>query len=174
MLTVVLGGARSGKSAYAQSLLTGQVVFVATAPIDANDPEMAERIARHRAGRPPHWTTVEAPLDLVETVRSVEPLDAAVLVDCVTLWVSNLLYEHRGLDRMKRESLILTEAQAFGELGRGREIVAVTNEVGSGLVPETEVGREFRDLQGRVNQILAGAASRVVLMAAGIPLAIKS
>lgn len=174
MLTLVLGGARSGKSAYAQSLLSGRVVFVATAPAQAEDPEMAARIARHRASRPPHWKTLEAPLDLLEAVRSAEPQDAAILVDCVTLWVSNLLYTHRGLDRRERESRILGAAQAFGGLGHRREIVAVTNEVGSGLVPETEVGREFRDLQGRVNQILAGAASRVVLMAAGIPLAIKS
>ena len=174
MLIVVLGGVRSGKSAYAQSLLSGQVVYVATAPTDPNDPEMVERIARHRAGRPSHWKTVEAPLDLVEAVRSAEPRDAAVLVDCVTLWISNLLYEHRGLDRTERERLIVGSARAFGELGQEREIVAVTNEVGSGLVPETEVGREFRDLQGRVNQILAGVASRVVLMTAGIPLAIKS
>jgi adenosylcobinamide kinase/adenosylcobinamide-phosphate guanylyltransferase len=174
MLTVVLGGARSGKSAYAQSLLSGPVVYVATAPADANDPEMVARIARHRASRPPHWKTVEASLDLVGAVRSAEPRDATVLVDCVTLWVSNLLYEYRRLDRTERESLIVGGARAFGELGQRREIVAVTNEVGSGLVPETEVGREFRDLQGRVNQILAGAASRVVLMAAGIPVAIKS
>jgi adenosylcobinamide kinase/adenosylcobinamide-phosphate guanylyltransferase len=174
VLTLVLGGARSGKSAHAQSLVSGTVVYVATAPADANDPEMVARIARHRAGRPAGWKTIEAPLDLVGAVRGAEPKDASILVDCVTLWVSNLVYEHRRLDGTARESLILGAATAFGDLGRAREIVAVTNEVGSGLVPETEVGREFRDLQGRVNQILAGAASRVVLMAAGIPLAIKS
>jgi adenosylcobinamide kinase/adenosylcobinamide-phosphate guanylyltransferase len=174
VLTLVLGGARSGKSAHAQSLVNGPVVYVATAPNDPNDPEMVQRIARHRAARPSHWKTVEAGLDLVEAVRTAEPREAAVLVDCITLWVSNLLYEYRGLDATTRENRILTAAGALGELGQARSIVAVSNEVGSGLVPETEVGREFRDLQGRVNQILAGAASRVVLMAAGIAVTIKS
>lgn len=175
MLTLVLGGARSGKSRYAQSLAAaagGPVLFVATAaPVSpAEDPEMAARIARHRADRPRHWTTLEAPLDVVAAVRSAETL---VLVDCVTLWISNLLYEHRALEPASREKTILGEVEALAAILRERQAVAVSNEVGEGVVPETPLAREFRDLQGHANQILAREASRVVLLVAGIPLTLK-
>lgn len=176
MLTLVIGGARSGKSRFAQALCAERqrqpVVFVATAP-SAGDPEMAERIRRHQAGRPAGWTTIEAPLELVSAVRSAAPQDAVVLVDCVTLWLSNLLFRHRELDRDAREPRILAEVEALaGALGE-RESVAVTNEVGMGIVPESAVAREFRDLQGRSNQILAETARRVVLMVAGLPMTLK-
>lgn len=175
MLTLVLGGARSGKSRYAQSLAAGAggpVLFVATAaPVSPDeDPEMASRIARHRAFRPSHWKTLEAPLDVVAAVRSAESL---VLVDCVTLWISNLLHEYRALEGTARETRILGEVEALGTALREREAIAVTNQVGEGIVPETPLAREFRDLQGQANQILAREASRVVLLVAGIPLALK-
>ena len=172
MLTLVLGGARSGKSRYAQSLAAAAgepVLFVATAL--PNDPEMAARIARHRRDRPAHWRTLEAPLDVVAAARSSE---AAVLVDCVTLWISNLLFEHRRLERASRETRILGEVELLAAALREREAFAVSNEVGEGIVPENPTAREFRDLQGQANQILAREASRVVLLVAGIPLALKS
>jgi adenosylcobinamide kinase/adenosylcobinamide-phosphate guanylyltransferase len=175
VLTLVLGGARSGKSRYAQSLAAaagGPVLFVATAaPVTPDDDrEMAARIARHRADRPRHWKTLEAPLDVVPAVRAAE---AVVLVDCVTLWISNLLYQHRGLERELREKKILDDVRALAEALRERETIVVSNEVGEGIVPETPLAREFRDLQGQANQILAREASRVVLLIAGIPMTLK-
>ena len=175
MLTLVLGGARSGKSRHAQSLASaagGPVLVVATAaPVSpGEDPEMAARIARHRADRPSLWKTMEAPLDVVAAVRSAETV---VLVDCVTIWISNLLYEHRALERPSREKKILGEVEALAAALREREAIAVSNEVGEGIVPETPLAREFRDLQGQANQILAREASKVVLLVAGIPLALK-
>jgi adenosylcobinamide kinase/adenosylcobinamide-phosphate guanylyltransferase len=174
LLTLVLGGARSGKSRYAQSLCAKRerVVVVATASA-GDDSEMAERILRHQAERPPHWTTIEASFDLVSAVRGAEPKEAVVLVDCVTLWLSNLMFRHRELDRAAREERIHAEVEALaGALG-ARESIAVTNEVGGGIVPESSVAREFRDLQGRANQVLAGRAARVVLVVAGLPMTIK-
>lgn len=171
MLTLVIGGARSGKSRYAQSLARSEerpVLFVATATPE--DPEMAARIERHRADRPPHWKTLEAPLDVVAAVRGA---DTVVLLDCVTLWISNLLYEHRALDRGAREARILGEVEALAAVLIEKEAIAVSNEVGEGIVPESSLAREFRDLQGQANQILAREAGRVVLLVAGIPLALK-
>ena len=175
MLTLVLGGARSGKSRYAQSLASaaaGPVLFVATAaPVSpGEDPEMAARIARHRAERPSHWKTLEAPLDVVAAVRSAE---SVVLVDCITIWISNLLYEHRTLGSTSRETKILGEVEALAAILREREAIAVSNEVGEGIVPETPLAREFLDLQGQANQTLAREASRVVLLVAGVPLTLK-
>jgi len=175
VLTLVLGGARSGKSRHAQSLAAaagGPVLVVATAaPVSPDeDPEMAARIARHRADRPSHWKTLEAPLDVVAAVRSAETV---VLVDCVTIWISNLLYEHRALERPSREKKILGEIEALAAVLRKSEAIAVSNQVGEGIVPETPLAREFRDLQGQANQILAREASRVVLLVAGIPLTLK-
>jgi adenosyl cobinamide kinase/adenosyl cobinamide phosphate guanylyltransferase len=131
---------------------------------------MAARIARHRADRPSHWKTLEAPLDVVGAVRSAE---AVVLVDCVTIWISNLLYEHRALERPSREKKILGEVEALAAVLWKSEGIAVSNEVGEGIVPETPLAREFRDLQGQANQILAREALRVVLLVAGIPLTLK-
>ncbi|MGH9320867.1 MAG: bifunctional adenosylcobinamide kinase/adenosylcobinamide-phosphate guanylyltransferase [Vicinamibacteria bacterium] len=178
MLTLILGGARSGKSRYAGSLCDGEdaVVFIATAPpTDAeHDPEMASRISRHRAERPAHWVTIEATLDVAAAVRSAEPSGSVVLVDCVTLWLSNLLYQHRGLARDAREARILEDVGALAEAAHDRRVIAVSNEVGEGIVPETPLSREFRDLQGQANQMLARSASRVVLLVAGIPLSLKA
>ncbi len=175
MLTLVLGGARSGKSRYAQSIAAaaeGPVLFIATSrPVSSDeDPEMAERIARHRSERPAHWRTVEAPLDVV---AAIPPTGGLVLIDCVTLWISNLLSEHRALERGPREERIVGEIESLAAALAAKEAIAVSNEVGEGVVPENPVAREFRDLQGRANQILARAAFRVVLLVAGIPMTVK-
>jgi adenosyl cobinamide kinase/adenosyl cobinamide phosphate guanylyltransferase len=164
-VTLVLGGARSGKSRYAESLMAALPppwIYVATA--EAGDAEMAERIAAHRARRGPNWRTVEAlaNLDRVLADHRSEP----VLVDCLTLWLSKLLLDDGALeDEMARveKSLLLASAPK----------VLVSNEVGFGIVPEYPLGRRFRDLQGILNQRVAALADRVVLMVAGLPLVVK-
>lgn len=176
--TLVLGGARSGKSAFAERLVTESRrprLYVATA--QAGDGEMSERIRHHRERRGDGWQTFEEPLALVEVLRKYAgpllPLrekgapDQAILVDCLTLWLSNLLFAERDLDR---ETAALCDALA--ELPSG--IVLVSNEIGMGLVPETALGRRFRDAQGRLNQAVAAAVPRVVFVAAGLPLWLKS
>lgn len=165
---LVLGGARSGKSRYAQGLaerVGGERVFVATAT-DYGDPEMRARIARHQAERVEAWRTVEAPLGLVEVLGSESRPDRVVLVDCLTLWLSNL---------------VLGDHDVEGESGRLAAIVAglpgpvvfVSNEVGQGIVPANALGRCFRDAQGRLNQGMAEACDTVMLVAAGLPLRLK-
>ena len=167
---LILGGARSGKSRFAVERLApeARIVFVATA--EARDEEMVKRIARHRAGRPPRWSTVEEPFDLVARLRGLEGACDGVLVDCLTLWVSNLLL------RGDRDDAILEHAQALAELiGRRRaSVTVVSNEVGEGVHPETAMGLRFRDLLGRVNQRVAAACDAVVLMVAGNPLTVKA
>jgi adenosylcobinamide kinase / adenosylcobinamide-phosphate guanylyltransferase len=165
VLTLVLGGARSGKSRYAESLiavLPPPWAYVATA--EAGDHEMAVRIRTHRARRGPSWRTIEAPRDLTAAFAACERMP--VLVDCLTLWLSNLM---------------LADAEINAEVGRLEEtlaatvapVVLVANEVGSGIVPDHVLGRKFRDLQGLLNQRIAARADRVVLMVAGLPLALK-
>jgi adenosylcobinamide kinase/adenosylcobinamide-phosphate guanylyltransferase len=164
-LTLVLGGARSGKSRYAESLIAAAPppwTYVATAA--AGDDEMAERIARHRARRGPNWRTIEATshLDRVLAERKSEP----VLVDCLTLWLSNVMLANGALeDEMARVEQALQLATA--------PKVVVANEVGYGIVPDHPLGRRFRDAQGIFNQRIAALADRVVLVVAGIPLAVK-
>jgi adenosylcobinamide kinase/adenosylcobinamide-phosphate guanylyltransferase len=166
----ILGGARSGKSRFAVSdgALSGRVAFVATAR--ATDDEMARRIARHRAERPRHWTTVEEPYELVRRLAGLEDAYDAVVVDCLTLWVSNRLL------RGDTDDAVLDEAEALAKLigRRATSLTVVSNEVGEGVHPETAMGLRFRDLLGIVNQKVAGACDRVVLMVAGVPLTIKS
>jgi len=184
MLTLVLGGARSGKSRCAQSLLnsSARIIYVATARTDeaASDQEMRERIARHRADRPVDWQTVEEPLDLPRAIREA-PVEATLLIDCATLWLSNLMWEYRAETAAEQHKLILAQVgelidtvrrRAEGSVAAG-EVVIVSNEVGGGLVPEHPVGRAFRDLQGFANQRLAQAADRVVFVVAGLPLPLK-
>lgn len=175
MLTLILGGARSGKSSYAQALCRNarKIIFVATARAEDTDEEMCARISRHRAERPREWKTVEEPLDLARILRESTPPDAILLVDCITLWVSNLVWEYRALDNNERESLVLERAGEFACAARERQVIAVSNEVGSGIVPNCEVGRAFRDLQGLVNQSLAREAARVILVVAGLSLTLK-
>src|SRR5262249_36986059 len=148
MLTLVLGGARSGKSRYAQTLCgEGPVVYVATAEA-GDDPEMASRIARHRAVRPSSWTTIEAPLDLVTAVSAAQPEQAVVLIDCVTIWVSNLMWAHRTSPDDEVERMVTQALEALSTAGQRRDVIIVSNEVGQGIVPSEPVGRKFRDLQG--------------------------
>ena len=164
-LTVLLGGARAGKSALALELARGEdapVVYIATA--EAGDEEMAARIVQHRAERPETWRTVEEPIALRSTVAAVEP-DACVVVDCLTLWVANLL---------ARDDDVLTEAEAVAELAAGRpgQTIVVSNEVGLGIVPALPVAREYRDLLGAVNAEFVRRADDAAFVIAGraIPL----
>ncbi len=166
----ILGGARSGKSRYALGLARGsggRVAFVATAR--NLDGDMGERIARHRAERPRDWLTVEEPLDVVGACRRVAGQVDLVLVDCLTLWVSNRLL--RGED----EAAIIGAGEDLARLLAEGEcsFVIVSNEVGEGVHPSTVAGIRFRDLLGAVNQRVAAAADRVTLMVAGIPLGVK-
>jgi len=165
-LTLVLGGARSGKSRYAESLVTAcppPWTYVATA--EALDDEMRARIAEHRAHRGAGWRTVEAPRDLAEVLERTAA-GGAVLVDCLTLWLSNLMLADADIEA---ESARL-EAVLAGIAG---PLVLVSNEVGLGIVPDNALARRFRDAQGRLNQRIASRADRVVLMVAGLPLVVK-
>jgi adenosylcobinamide kinase/adenosylcobinamide-phosphate guanylyltransferase len=164
---LVLGGARSGKSRYAERLVEGAAIrgtYCATA--EAGDSEMAERIAAHRARRGPFWRTVEAPLALAAAIAAHAEPDRPILVDCLTLWLSNLLLAGKQADE---EAGVLCSAlrKAAGM------VVLVSNEVGMGLVPETPLGRRFRDAAGRLNQDVAALADHVVFVAAGLPLILK-
>lgn len=174
MLTLIIGGARSGKSRFAQALCRDarNALFIATASAECADAEMCARISRHRAERPHDWITIEEPLHLERVVREAPP-DATLLIDCITLWVSNLMWEHKALDDDKRANIILKQVVEFTQAAQERQVVAVSNEVGSGIVPDNNVGRTFRDLQGLVNQSLARVATRVVLVIAGLPLVLK-
>ncbi len=164
-LTFVLGGARSGKSCYAERLVSALPppwAYVATA--EAGDHEMAARIRAHRSRRGPSWRTIEAPRDLTTALVACENMP--VLVDCLTLWLSNLLLAGADIDtETERLERALTTGTA--------PIVLVANEVGSGIVPDHPLGRKFRDLQGLLNQRIAARADRVVLMVAGLPVAVK-
>jgi len=164
-LTFVLGGARSGKSRYAESLIAALPPpwrYVATA--EAGDAEMAERIAAHRAQRGTAWQTVEAPRDLATVLGSGH--SSPVLVDCLTLWLSNLM-----LAEVDIEAEIVRLEQALTVVTA--PVVLVANEVGYGIVPDYPLGRRFRDWQGVLNQRIAARADRVVLVVAGLPLAVK-
>ena len=164
---LVLGGARSGKSAYAQSLVEAAAperLYLATG--EAGDAEMAARIARHRAERGPGWTTLEEPLDLAEALAANARPGRAVLVDCLTLWLSNLMFAGRDVET-EIAGLVRTIGLIEGPA------VFVSNEVGLGLVPETKLGREFRDWQGFANREAAKACDAAVLVAAGLPTLLK-
>jgi adenosylcobinamide kinase/adenosylcobinamide-phosphate guanylyltransferase len=171
-LTLVLGGTRSGKSRHAEQLVAAAAigaVYLATA--EAHDAEMAERIRRHRERRAREhrgldWLTVEEPRDLVGRLADLARADRPILVDCLTLWLSNLM---------------LAEADVAGEIGAltgalpalAGPVVLVANEVGLGIVPDNALAREFRDHAGQLNQAIAAIAGRVVFMAAGLPLLLK-
>ena len=165
MLIAFTGGARSGKSTAALSAATSAgapVTFIATA--EAGDDEMTERIERHRTDRPAAWTTVEAPIHLA---HAVEPVDAetTIVIDCLSMWVSNRMLAE-GTDSA---SAIVAEAADLGERLRQRSgtAIVVTNEVGSGVVPATSLGRAYRDVLGSVNQAIFAAADRAYLVVAG-------
>lgn len=165
---LVLGGARSGKSRYAQEWAEGHagpLAFIATA--QAFDAEMEDRIARHRADRDARWHTWEAPLDLPQVIARAAPGAGAVLVDCLTLWLSNCLLAEHDLDAAGTELCAAVQACPC-------PIALVANEVGFGIVPDNVLARRFRDAAGRLNQHVAAVADRVVLVAAGLPLTLKN
>ncbi len=170
-LTLVLGGARSGKSRHAEALVLGhadkfglQPVYIATA--EAGDGEMTERIAEHRARRGDRWRIEEAPLALGAAITACENNGQPILIDCLTLWLSNVLLAELDI-----------EAEAAGLLehfdGAPGPIVCVANEVGLGIVPDNSLGRAFRDHAGRLNQQVADRAGRVDFIAAGLPITLK-
>jgi len=165
-LTLVLGGARSGKSRYAEQLVMASPapwIYVATA--EPFDDEMRARIAEHRGRRGQDWQTVDAPTDLAGAIEDAAK-DRIVLVDCLTLWLNNLMFRKINIDTAIEN---LEAALA----ARRAPTVLVSNEVGFGIVPDNAEARRFRDLQGRLNQRIAAMAGRVVLVIAGIPMLVK-
>lgn len=165
---LILGGARSGKSSYAQGFAERSalpVTLIVTAEIF--DAEMQARIAKHQADRPAHWQVVEAPYDLPEAIAAHCDGSRFVLVDCLTLWLSNQLCTAATTLPERIDTLKAAVACAHGPL------VLVSNEVGWSIVPETPLARAFRDEQGRLNQILAKVCEQVTLVAAGLPLSLK-
>ncbi|WP_322805705.1 bifunctional adenosylcobinamide kinase/adenosylcobinamide-phosphate guanylyltransferase [Thermanaerothrix sp.] len=174
----ILGGARSGKSRHAQYLAAShpqaRVLFVATA--EAGDNEMAARIAAHRAERPSHWHTLEEPRHLAAAITAWQPEPDLILVDCLTLWVSNLLLSlPEPLDPTAAETLVQAETEALLKCMETSQAtwIIVSNEVGLGLVPPYPLGRLYRDLLGNVNQRLAATADEVIFMVAGLPMRLK-
>lgn len=188
-LILILGGARSGKSAFAERLAAGSkrsVAFIATAT--AGDDEMRERIARHRASRPKGWYTLEESLDLASAVRRAGELADVLLLDCVTLWLGNVLLQESAQHEKDDEVEFHTAGRLFNEralkeceallavaksLSPDKTLIVVTNEVGLGIVPAYPLGRLYRDTLGYINQRLAQAADRVYLMMAGMAVDIK-
>jgi adenosylcobinamide kinase/adenosylcobinamide-phosphate guanylyltransferase len=163
-VTLILGGARSGKSAHALTLCPTPHTFVATA--EALDDEMSVRISAHQAERNDGWDLVEAPLKIAEVISEKSEPNRTLLIDCLTLWLSNLM--HHGFNiSTETDQLITTMAKAPGH------IVLVSNEVGMGLSPDNALGRAFRDEQGRLNQRIAAIADSVEFIAAGLPLKLK-
>jgi len=188
-LILILGGARSGKSAFAERLAAGSersVAFIATAT--AGDDEMRSRIARHRASRPKGWYTLEESLDLASAVRRAGELADVLLLDCVTLWLGNVLLQESVQHEKDDEVEFHTAGRLFNErvlkeceallavvksLSPDKTLIVVTNEVGLGIVPAYPLGRLYRDTLGYINQRLAQAADRVYLMMAGMAIDIK-
>ena len=173
MFTLVIGGARSGKSGFAQSLCNGakSVAYLATARVE--DEEMRARVERHRAERPSEWWTVEEPLQLGMAVRNASQQASTVLIDCMTVWLSNLMWELRDQSPDFLEAAVYKELEELAATAQTTDLVAVSNEVGFSIVPESSVGRLFRDLQGFLNQRAAKLADRVYLTVAGIAIPIK-
>jgi adenosylcobinamide kinase/adenosylcobinamide-phosphate guanylyltransferase len=179
MITLVLGGARSGKSAFAESLARecGDVTFIATA--DSRDSEMEARIDTHKRRRPPDWRTWEG--DVSSLPGAVPGMRGALLLDCLTMYLSRLFLscpepegEDEGAWAGSEEKILASVEKIFsGAKNAGKRLIAVSNEVGFGLVPPYLMGRRFRDMQGRANQAAAGLSDEVVLIVAGLPLWIK-
>ena len=168
-MSLILGGARSGKSRYAEALVTAEPapwIYIATA--ETFDDEMTERIAEHQRRRGPGWTTIEAPRDLAATIGQNMASGRSILVDCLTLWLSNVMLAERSIESETDRLLAALEHAA------GSRLVLVSNEVGLGIVPDNALARRFRDAQGRLNQRVAALSDHVVLMAAGLPMVLKS
>ena len=173
-LVFILGGARSGKSAFAEHLARQgeRVLFVATA--QALDADMQVRIAAHRARRPLEWTTLEEPLDLTRVLPSALDGHDICLVDCLTLWVSNLLLSKESHPNAEGESLEQVDDLMEVYKRSSATWIVVSNEVGLGVVPSTTLGSRYRDVLGRVNQAVASRADRVYLMVAGLAMEMNS
>lgn len=165
-ITLVLGGARSGKSRFAEDLVgwCARPVYIATA--EALDAEMRDRIYHHRARRGHHWINAEAPIELAQCLQEWNHAGSAVVVDCLTLWLNNLLANGRDIT-LETRRLVRT---LHGHQGT---VVFVSNEVGWGIVPEHKLARDFRDHLGRLHQEIAALAQRVLILVAGIPMVIK-
>ena len=163
---LILGGARSGKTLRGLAIGSAYTsrIFIATA--EARDDEMHARIARHRAERDTTWKTIEAPLDLCGALRKADRLDGVIVVDCLTLWLSNLMERNASLED---EIANLIEALS----STSAAVIIISNEVGFGIVPDNALSRAFRDAQGRLNQAIAAAADHVELVVAGLPLVLK-
>ncbi len=165
-ITLVLGGARSGKSLYAENLVETHSPRIYLATAEAGDAEMAARIAEHQKRRGPGWQTIEEPLDLTVVLAAHSHPKQPVLVDCLTLWLSNVMAAERDVE---------TEIQALVDCldALSGPVVFVSNEVGMGIVPDNALARSYMDHAGRMNQRLAARAERVVLMSAGLPQILK-
>lgn len=169
MLTVLLGGARSGKSSLAVRIgerHNGDVVYIATSPHIPGDADLDGRIAAHRAERPPRWRTIEEQLDLAGAMSDCG--DALIIVDCLTLWLNNMI--HHGADESAVAAASAASIQAVS--ARPADTVVITNEVGLGIVPDNDVGRRYRDALGRLNQQWVAASDRAYLMVAGRAIAL--
>lgn len=165
-LTLVLGGTRSGKSAFAESLLSGVAESVYLATAQAGDAEMAQRIRTHQERRGAGWLTVEEPVNLLAALQAHARPGRGVLVDCLTLWLSNILMAQADVEA---ETALLTA----GLVTLTGPVVLVSSEVGLGIVPDNALARQFRDHAGRLNQLVAARCQRVVFVAAGLPMLLK-
>jgi adenosylcobinamide kinase / adenosylcobinamide-phosphate guanylyltransferase len=180
-LTLITGGARSGKSDFAERLAlaqNGKVLYLATMGMISDDAEASERINRHKARRPAHWQTIEESLQLPECISQLDPDVSVCLIDCLSLWVSNMLLADESPDlalssREERVQKRTLELLARIEAKPATAFIIVTNEVGSGIVPENKLARTFRDLLGLANQSVASAASEVWLSCVGLQLRLK-
>ncbi|AQS59289.1 bifunctional adenosylcobinamide kinase/adenosylcobinamide-phosphate guanylyltransferase [Desulforamulus ferrireducens] len=177
-LTLVLGGTRSGKSSFAEKLAQGlgdRVLYLATAAV--YDEEMAQRVKEHRRRRPASWVTIEETIDLAKVVEKYAQEYEVILIDCLTLWLTNLLLREAQSDMGSvKEAFILQEVEKVAELcqNTAANVIIVSNEVGLGIVPDTPMGRQFRDLAGAANQIMARYAKAVYLVIAGLPVELKA
>ncbi len=166
-ITLVLGGARSGKSSYAQAAAeqtAGDLIYIATA--QAFDAEMTDRIARHQSDRGPRWQTVECPIDLSTAISVHQGAGKTILIDCLTLWLSNLILNDHDITSASTALIASLKTSCS-------QVILVSNEVGQGIVPENMLARRFRDEAGWLNQAAAAAADKVWLVTAGLPFCLK-